>query len=132
MESLADKINHQIVMYHVHRRSGAIFSSRKLLRHTSVMFWGRNSKATSHILCQKHSTQTSELRILYVYCMCLLDEYVNDNVNKQQKMENTRAKQGEWENVDPRTSEIETSKIDYINLCSEFVNSLAEYDNKSQ
>ena len=66
------------------------------------------------------------------YCMCLLDEYVNDNVNKQQKMENTRAKQGEWENVDARTSETETSKIDYINLCSEFVNSMAEYDNKSQ
>lgn len=129
MESLADKINHQSVIYHVQVSiEELVQSSPKENCLTILQLCFEEGRARElHTYIVKNSLLKHEC---LEYWICLYIEYVNDQVNNKQKMENTGATEGEWGTIKARTSRNDTREIDCINLRSANVNSFVENDNK--
>ena len=129
MEFLADKINHQSVIYYVQVSIEELLQSspqENCLTILQLCFEESRAKEL-HTYIVKNSLLKHEC---LEYWICLYIEYVNDQVNNRENMENTGATQGTWGTIEAHMRRGETREIDCINLRSRNFNSFVENDNK--
>ena len=129
MESMEDPINHQCIIYYAQENIEQLVESvpqATCLVVLQLCFEEGRARELETYLVKNSLLKHQSLQ----YWMCLYIDYVNDQVNNKQKVENNGTKQGEWWSSNARTSRTGTRKIDCINLGSENVDSFVRGDAK--
>ena len=129
MKSMADPFNHQCSIYYVQRNIEEVVQSSPQANCSVILqlcFEEDRARELQTYLVKNSLLKHQSLQ----YWMCLYIEYVNDQVNNKQNVENNGTQQGEWWSSNARTTRTGTRKINCINLGSENVDSFVRGDSK--
>ena len=129
MECMEDPFNHQCCIYYVQRSIEEVVQSSPQATCLAILqlcFEDGRARELQTYLVKNSLLKHQSLQ----YWMCLYIEYVNDQVNNKQTVDNNGTKQGKWWSDNARTTRTGTRKIDCINLGSENVDSFVRGHSK--
>ena len=131
MQSMEGKFNHQCSIYFVQESIEEVVQSSPQASSLSILKLCFEEGTAEKL--QKYLTKNSLLKHQGLqYWMSLYIEYINDQVNDKQKMENNATNQGEWYLSNTGNTRIQPWKINCIRLGFKDVDSFVKADTTLQ